>query len=133
MHSPKLRQEPGRHAAPGFSLRGRACGRARRVSRVCKKKGKYRRSQPFRFRKGKAEIRPGGPGGPLKGERGRAKGLLAAGVESSAEKLIERGGGGDRRPLGVCRAGLVRVINPPPIAVELPPIEKAADSVEAAA
>jgi len=37
-------------------LRPASRGRARRVSRVCRKTGKYRRSQPCRFKRAKAEI-----------------------------------------------------------------------------
>jgi len=58
---------------------------------------------------------------------------LSARVESIAGKLIELAEGGDMRAIRVCMDRLMPAIKHQPIAVELPPIEKAADSVEAAA
>jgi F0F1-type ATP synthase gamma subunit len=62
-----------------------------------------------------------------------AQELLAARVESIAAKLIELAEGGDMRAIRVCMDRLMPAIKHQPIAVELPPIENAADSVEAAA
>src|SRR5205809_5677166 len=45
-----------------FVARTRVRSRGR-VSRVCKKTGKYRRSKPCRFKKAKAEIQPDGRAG----------------------------------------------------------------------
>src|SRR5262249_9592552 len=132
-YSPKLRQEPGRHAAPGFLLRDRASGCARRVSRVCKKTGKYRRRQPCAFNKAQSGNPSGRPRGTLKHATNLAQELLSARVESIAGKLIELAEGGDMRAIRVCMDRLVPAIKHQPIAVELPPIEKPADSVEAVA
>ena len=62
-----------------------------------------------------------------------AQELSAARVESIAGKLIELAERGDMRAIRVCMDRLVPVIKHQPIAVELPPIEKPADSVDAAA
>jgi len=62
-----------------------------------------------------------------------AQELLSARVERIAGKLIELAEGGDMRAIRVCMDRLVPVIKDQPITVELPPIEKPADSVEAAA
>jgi F0F1-type ATP synthase gamma subunit len=62
-----------------------------------------------------------------------AQELLAARVERIAAKLIELAEGGDMRAIRVCMDRLMPAIKHQPIAVELPPIETAADSVEASA
>jgi len=59
--------------------------------------------------------------------------LLSERAESLAGKVIELAERGDMTALRVCVDRLVPVIKHQPIAVELPPIEKPADSVEAAA
>ena len=59
--------------------------------------------------------------------------LLSERAESIAAKVIELAVQGDRAAIRVCMDRLVPVIKDQPIAVELPPIEKPADSVEAAA
>src|SRR5262249_55999897 len=52
-----------------FVARRRACGRARRVSRVCRKNRKIqRRPKPCRFKRVKAEIRPDGRAGSSIGQ-----------------------------------------------------------------
>jgi hypothetical protein len=114
-------------------LRDRACGRVRRVSRFCKKTGKYRRRQPCAFNKAKAEIPPDARAGRSIGQTVLAQELLSARVEGIAGKLIELAEGGDMRAIRVCMERLVPAIKHQPIAVELPPIENAADSVEAVA
>jgi F0F1-type ATP synthase gamma subunit len=58
---------------------------------------------------------------------------LSARVERIAGKLIELAEGGDMRAIRVCMERLMPVIKQQPIAVQLPPIENAADSVEAVA
>src|SRR5215813_2911896 len=133
MYSPKLRQEPGRHAAPGFSLRDRACGRARRVSRFLQKNRKIQEKTAMRFQPGQSGNPSGRPRGALNRATVLAQELLSARVERIAGKLIELAEGGDMRAIRVCMDRLVPVIKDQPIAVELPPIENAADSVEAAA
>ena len=59
--------------------------------------------------------------------------LAATKTESIAGKVIELAERGDMTALRVCMDRLVPVIKHQPIAVELPPIEKPADSVDAAA
>src|SRR5947209_8467304 len=79
------------------------------------------------------EIPAGRPRGALNRATVLAQELLSARVESIAGKLIELAEGGDMRAIRVCMDGLVPAIKDQPIAVELPPIEKPADSVEAVA
>jgi hypothetical protein len=62
-----------------------------------------------------------------------AQNLLSEGAERIAGKVIELAEQGDMTALRVCMDRLVPVIKHQPIAVELPPIEKPADSVEAVA
>src|SRR5262249_5673214 len=131
-YSPKLRQEPGRHAAPGFSLRARACGRAAGFS-CLQKNRKIQENTAMRFQKGQSGNPSGRPRGALNRATVLAQELLSARVESIAGKLIELAEGGDMRAIRVCMDRLVPAIKHQPIAVELPPIEKPADSVEAAA
>ena|SRR5262245_17830371 len=59
--------------------------------------------------------------------------LLSERAESIAGKVIELAEQGDRAAIRLCMERLVLVIKHQPIAVELPTIEKPADSVEAAA
>jgi len=59
--------------------------------------------------------------------------LLSDHAESIAAKIIELAEQGDMGALRVCMARLVPVIKHQPVAVELPPIGKPADAVEAAA
>jgi hypothetical protein len=133
MYSPKLRQKPGRHAAPGFSLRDRACGRARRVSRFLQKNRKIQEKTAMRFQPGQSGNPSGRPRGALNRATVLAQELLSARVERIAGKLIELAEGGDMRAIRVCMDRLVPAIKGQPIAVELPPIENAADSVAAVA
>jgi Family of unknown function (DUF5681) len=114
------------------------CADARAVARgglrvFAKKTGKYRRSQPMQFQKGESGNPSGRPRGALNRATVLAQELLAARVESIAAKLIELAEGGDMRAIRVCMDRLVPAIKHQPIAVELPPLEKPADSVEAAA
>jgi hypothetical protein len=87
----------------------------------------------MRFQKGESGNPAGRPRGALNRATVLAQELLSARVESIAGKLIELAEGGDMRAIRVCMERLVPVIKDQPIAVELPPIEKPADSVEAAA
>ena len=87
----------------------------------------------MRFQKGESGNPTGRPRGVLNYATLLAQELLAARVESIAGKLIELAEGGDMRAIRVCMDRLVPAIKDQPIAVELPPIEKPADSVAAAA
>ena len=87
----------------------------------------------MQFQKGQSGNPSGRPRGALNRATVLAQELLAARVESIAAKLIELAERGDMRAIRVCMDRLMPAIKHQPIAVELPPIEKAADSVEAAA
>jgi hypothetical protein len=87
----------------------------------------------MQFQKGQSGNPAGRPRGALNRATVLAQELLSARVESIAGKLIELAEGGDMRAIRVCMEQLVPVIKHQPIAVELPPIEKPADSVEAVA
>jgi Family of unknown function (DUF5681) len=85
------------------------------------------------FQKGQSGNPAGRPRGALNRATALAQQLLSERVESIASKVIELAERGDMTALRVCMERLVPVIKHQPIAVELPPIEKPADSVEAAA
>jgi F0F1-type ATP synthase gamma subunit len=85
------------------------------------------------FQKGQSGNPAGRPRGALNWATALAQQLLSERVESIASKVIELAERGDMTALRVCMERLVPVIKHQPIAVELPPIEKPADSVEAAA
>jgi hypothetical protein len=87
----------------------------------------------MQFQKGQSGNPAGRPRGALNRATVLAQELLSARVESIAGKLIELAEGGDMRAIRVCMERLMPVIKHQPIAVELPPIENAADSVEAVA
>src|SRR5262245_61416559 len=87
----------------------------------------------MQFQKGQSGNPSGRPRGALNRATVLAQELLSARVESIAGKLIELAEGGDMRAIRVCMERLMPVIKHQPIAVELPPIENAADSVEAVA
>jgi hypothetical protein len=87
----------------------------------------------MRFQKGQSGNPAGRPRGALNRKTVLAHELLSARIESIAGKLIELAEGGDMRAIRVCMDRLVPAIKDLPIAVELPPIEKPADCVEAAA
>jgi hypothetical protein len=87
----------------------------------------------MQFQKGESGNPSGRPRGALNRATVLAQELLAARVERIAAKLIELAEGGDMRAIRVCMERLMPAIKHQPIAVELPPIETAADSVEAVA
>ena len=87
----------------------------------------------MRFQRGQSGNPSGRPRGALNRATVLAQELLSARVESIAGKLIELAEDGDMRAIRVCMDRLVPAIKDQPIAVELPPIEKPADSVEAVA
>src|SRR5262249_57179325 len=94
---------------------------------------KIQEKTAMRFQQGQSGNPSGRPRGALNRATVLAQELLSARVESIAGKLIELAEGGDMRAIRVCMDRLVPVIKDQPITVELPPIEKPADSVEAAA
>jgi hypothetical protein len=85
------------------------------------------------FQKGQSGNPAGRPRGALNRATVLAQTLLSERAESIAGKVIELAERGDMTALRVCMDRLVPVIKHQPIAVELPPIEKPADSVDAAA
>jgi F0F1-type ATP synthase gamma subunit len=85
------------------------------------------------FQKGQSGNPAGRPRGALNRATVLAQTLLSERAESIAGKVIELAERGDMTALRVCMDQLVPVIKHQPIAVELPPIEKPADSVDAAA
>ena len=87
----------------------------------------------MQFQKGQSGNPSGRPRGALNRATVLAQTLLSERAESIAGKVIELAERGDMTALRVCMDRLVPVIKHQPIAVELPPIEKPADSVDAAA
>ena len=85
------------------------------------------------FQKGQSGNPAGRPRGVINRATVLAQNLLSERAESIASKVIELAEQGDMTAIRVCMERLVPVIKDQPIAVELPPIEKPADSVEAAA
>src|SRR6516162_6831432 len=117
-----------------FCCASRACGRARRVSRVCRKTGKYREeTKAMPFQKGQSGNPAGRPRGIVNRATALAQTLLSERAEGIARKVIELAEEGDMAAIRVCMDRLVPPIKHQPVAVELPPLEKAADSVEAVA
>jgi hypothetical protein len=110
------------------AARGGSCLRKNR-----KKQENTGENTAMRFQKGESGNPTGRPRGVLNHATLLAQELLAARVESIAGKLIELAEGGDMRAIRVCMERLMPVIKDQPIAMELPPIEKPADSVAAAA
>jgi hypothetical protein len=109
-------------------VRPRAAGFA-----CLQKNRKIQEITAMQFQRGQSGNPSGRPRGSLNRATVLAQELLAARVESIAGKLIELAEGGDMRAIRVCMDRLAPVIKHQPIAVELPPMEKPADSVEAAA
>jgi hypothetical protein len=123
---------PGARAAcrAGFFV-ARACGRARRVSRRFQEKMTEIKAMPFQ--KGQSGNPAGRPRGIVNRATALAQNLLSEHAEWIARKVIELAETGDMTAIRVCMERLVPPIKHQPVAVELPPIEKPADSVEAVA
>jgi Family of unknown function (DUF5681) len=83
------------------------------------------------FQKGQSGNPAGRPRGIVNRATALAQNLLSERVEGIARKVIELAEEGDMAAIRVCMERLVPPIKHQPVAVELPPIEKAADSVEA--
>jgi hypothetical protein len=117
---------PGRETAPGFLLRGRDAP-ARGVFFRCKT-----RRETMTFHKGES----GNPAGRQRGSRNRTtilmQGLLEADGEALARKAIDLAKGGDLAALRMCMDRLVPRRKHEPIAVDLPRLGTAADTVTAA-
>jgi hypothetical protein len=116
-----------------FVARTRVRPRAAGFACLKKKNREIQEITAMQFQKGESGNPSGRPRGALNRATVLAQELLAARVESIAAKLIELAEGGDMRAIRVCMDRLMPAIKHQPIAVELPPIETAADSVEAAA
>jgi F0F1-type ATP synthase gamma subunit len=111
-----------------------ACGRARRVSRVCgKKQENTEEIKAMPFQKGQSGNPAGRPRGIVNLATALTQNLLSEHAEWITRKAIELAEAGDMAAIRVCMERLVPPIKHRPVAVELPPIEKPADSVEAAA
>jgi hypothetical protein len=85
------------------------------------------------FQKGQSGNPAGRPRGIVNRATALAQNLLSERVEGIARKVIELAEEGDMAAIRVCMERLVPPIKHQPVALELPPIEKAADSVEAMA
>jgi Family of unknown function (DUF5681) len=120
---------PGRHAAPGVLLR-EPRGRFRVFA---KKNREIQEIRAMPFQKGQSGNPAGRPRGIVSRATALAQNLLSERVEGIARKVIELAEEGDMAAIRVCMERLVPPIKHQPVAVELPPIEKPADSVEAMA
>src|SRR5262245_62231709 len=85
------------------------------------------------FQKGQSGNPAGRPRGIVNRATALAQNLLSERAEWIARKVIELAEEGDMAAIRVCMERLVPPIKHQPVAVELPPLEKAVDSVEALA
>jgi Family of unknown function (DUF5681) len=85
------------------------------------------------FQKGQSGNPAGRPRGIVNRATALTQDLLSEHAEWIARKVIELAEEGDMAAIRVCMERLVPPIKHRPVAVELPPIEKPADSVEAVA
>src|SRR5215831_18345584 len=132
--TPETTPAPGRHAAPGFLLREpRMRPRAAGFSCLRKKQEHTEEINAMPFQKGQSGNPAGRPRGIVNRATALAQNLLSEGAEGIARKVIALAEEGDMAAIRVCMERLVPPIKHQPVAVELPPLEKAADSVEALA
>jgi len=78
-------------------------------------------------------MRPAGRVGRATGATLLVQNLLAEEAEAIGRKAVEMAKGGDLAAIRLCMARLAPARKDEPVAFELPPIEKAADGVAAAA
>jgi Family of unknown function (DUF5681) len=95
--------------------------------------GKDEEIKAMPFQKGQSGNPAGRPRGIVNRATALAQNLLSEHAEWIARKVIELAEEGDMTAIRVCMERLVPPIKHQPVAVELPPIEKPADSVEAVA
>jgi Family of unknown function (DUF5681) len=111
---------------PGVLLRVRACGRARRVSFASKQ---AKENKAMQFQKGQS----GNPAGRPRGSRNRTtilmQALLADRAEAIGRKVIQLAEDGDMAAIRLCMDRLAPAPKDEPVDIELPPLEKPADSV----
>jgi Family of unknown function (DUF5681) len=125
---------PGRHAAPGFLLREpRVRPRAAGFSCLQKKQENTEETKAMPFQKGESGNPAGRPRGIVNRATALAQTLLSERAEGIARKVIALAEEGDMAAIRVCMERLVPPIKHQPVAVELPPLENAVDSVEAMA
>jgi len=127
---------PGARAAcrAGFFVaRSRVRARAAGFSCLQKKRENTEEIKAMPFQKGQSGNPAGRPRGIVNRATALAQDLLSEHAEWIARKVIELAEEGDMAAIRVCMERLVPPIKHQPVAVELPPIEKPADSVEAVA
>jgi hypothetical protein len=111
-------------------LRGRERGRPQRV---CFASKKAKENKAMQFQKGQS----GNPAGRPRGARNRTtilmQNLLAEHAEAIGRKVTALAKNGDIAAIRICMDRLAPARKDEPVAVELPPIETAADGVAAAA
>ena len=110
-----------------------ALARAAGFSCLQKKQENTEEIKAMPFQKGQSGNPAGRPRGIVNRATALAQDLLSEHAEWIARKVIELAEEGDMAAIRVCMERLVPPIKHQPIAAELPPIEKPADSVEAVA
>jgi hypothetical protein len=121
---------PGRDTAPGFLLRGSNLDRVNPCFFRCETEKESRR---MLFQKGQS----GNPSGRPRGSRNRAtilfQNLLEDDAEAIARKALDMAKAGDIAALRICMDRLAPARKNDSIVFELAPLDKAADTVAAAA
>jgi F0F1-type ATP synthase gamma subunit len=116
-----------------FCCASRARGRAAGFSCLQKKQENTEEIEAMPFQKGQSGNPAGRPRGIVNRATALAQNLLSERAEGIARKVIELAEEGDMAAIRVCMERLVPPIKHQPVAVELPPLERAVDSVEAMA
>jgi hypothetical protein len=127
---------PGAWAAcrAGFFVARAAPAAARRGFLVfAEKQENTEETKAMPFQKGQSGNPAGRPRGIVNRATALAQNLLSERAEGIARKVIELAEAGDMAAIRVCMERLVPPIKHQPVAVELPPLENAVDSVEAMA